>query len=87
VIVVSLELFAALQYGAPFGYGEWAAIAAWYGLGNMIGGVVLVTTLRMIQIGRRIDEGRQSTRQPATGSPRSEDSTEYQARDAGSWDE
>jgi len=76
VIVVSLEMFAALQYGAPFGYGDWLAIAAWYTLGNMIGGVVLVTGLRMIQIGKRIEVERRSTRGSATGSPKFDDTTE-----------
>ncbi len=65
VIVVSLEMFAALQYGAPFGYLNWLAAAAWYALGNMIGGVVLVTGLRMVQVGHRLEEERKSDRQPA----------------------
>src|SRR5213079_3265485 len=60
VIVVSLEMFAALQYGAPFGYLDWLTIAAWYALGNIIGGVALVTGLRMVQLGRRIDIERSS---------------------------
>jgi formate/nitrite transporter FocA (FNT family) len=51
VVVVSLEMFAALQAGAPFGYDGWLAIAAWYTLGNMIGGIVLVTGLRLVQVG------------------------------------
>ena len=59
VIVVSLEMFAALQAGAPFGYGSWLAVAAWYTLGNMIGGIVLVTGLRLVQVGMdRISEPR-----------------------------
>jgi formate/nitrite transporter FocA (FNT family) len=53
VIVVSLEMFAALISGAAFGYRDWASIAAWYTLGNMIGGIVLVTGLRLVQVGRR----------------------------------
>jgi formate/nitrite transporter FocA (FNT family) len=57
VIVVSLEMFAALQAGAPFGYADWAACAAWYTLGNMIGGIVFVTGLRMVQVGaERVEE-------------------------------
>ncbi len=68
VIVVSLEMFAALQYGAPFGYRDWLTVAAWYTLGNMLGGVVLVTGLRMVQVGRRIEDERRSNRSAATGS-------------------
>lgn len=52
VIVVSLEMFAALQAGAHFGYLDWVSVAAWYTLGNLIGGVVLVTGLRLVQVGR-----------------------------------
>lgn len=51
VIVVSLEMFAALQVGAPFGYAAWAGVAAWAALGNVVGGLLLVTVLRLIQVG------------------------------------
>lgn len=51
VIVGSLEMFAALQVGAPFGYGTWAATAAWAGLANLVGGLLLVTILRLVQVG------------------------------------
>jgi formate/nitrite transporter FocA (FNT family) len=60
VIVVSLELFAALQHGAPFGYLDWLTIAAWYTLGNMLGGLGLVSGLRLVQIGhRRLEDERE----------------------------
>ena len=52
-IVVSLEMFAALHAGAPFGYLDWLRVAAWASLGNMVGGIGLVTVLRLIQVGRR----------------------------------
>ena len=51
-IVVSLEMFAALHAGAPFGYADWLGMAAWAALGNMIGGLALVTVLRLVQVGR-----------------------------------
>lgn len=51
-IVVSLEMFAALHAGAPFGYLDWARVALWAALGNMLGGVGLVTVLRLVQVGR-----------------------------------
>ncbi len=51
VIVVSLELFAALHAGAPFGYADYAIIAGWAALGNVVGGLVFVTLLRFIQVG------------------------------------
>ena len=52
-IVVSLEMFAALHAGAPFGYLAWLRVVLWAALGNMLGGVGLVTVLRLVQVGRR----------------------------------
>ena len=51
-IVSSLEMFVALQAGAPFGYLDWLGIFAWAVLGNMVGGMGLVTMLRLVQVGR-----------------------------------
>lgn len=51
VIVVSLEMFAALQVGASFGYADWAGTAAWAALANLVGGLLLVTVLRFVQVG------------------------------------
>lgn len=51
VIVVSVEMFAALQVGAPFGYAEWAAVAGWAALANLVGGLGIVTLLRLVQVG------------------------------------
>ncbi len=53
VIVSSLEMFAALLSGAPFGYADAAGTASFAALGNIVGGVGLVTVLRLIQVGRR----------------------------------
>lgn len=52
VIVVSLEMFAALVAGAPFSYADAAGTGAFAALGNVVGGVGLVTVLRLVQIGR-----------------------------------
>jgi len=61
-IVVSLEMFAALQGGAPFGYLDWLGAVGWATLGNIVGGLVLVTGLRLIQIGpEKIESERQRT--------------------------
>ncbi|MGH9072206.1 MAG: formate/nitrite transporter family protein, partial [Acidimicrobiales bacterium] len=51
VIVMSLESFAALQAGATFGYTTWAGLAGWALLGNLAGGLTLVTLLRLVQVG------------------------------------
>jgi formate/nitrite transporter FocA (FNT family) len=52
VIVSSLEMFAALHAGAAFGYGDWALATLWSALGNTIGGLTLVTLVRLVQVGR-----------------------------------
>lgn len=55
-IVVSLQMFAALHAGAaPFGYPDWLATASWATLGNILGGVGLVTTLRLLQVPHRVE--------------------------------
>lgn len=51
-IVVSLILFAGLHVGAPYGYLDWLGVLAWATFGNMLGGVGLVTVLRLVQVGR-----------------------------------
>ena len=51
-IVVSLLMFAALQAGAPFGYLDWLGVLGWATFGNVIGGVGLVTMLRLVQVGK-----------------------------------
>jgi formate/nitrite transporter FocA (FNT family) len=49
-IVNSLLMFAALHTGhAPFGYAQWAQTAGLAAVGNIVGGVVLVTLLRVFQ--------------------------------------
>jgi formate/nitrite transporter FocA (FNT family) len=59
-IVVSLLSFAALHAGAPFGYAHWLSMAGLAAVGNIIGGVGLVTVLRLVQVGhRRIEEARE----------------------------
>ncbi len=70
-IVVSLEMFAALTAGAPFGYADWLGVVAWSSLGNLVGGIGLVTVLRLIQVGRqRLQEERHGpTDDEPTGTP------------------
>jgi formate/nitrite transporter FocA (FNT family) len=50
-IVVSIEMFAALHAGAPFGYLDWLGMLGWACLGNLVGGIGLVTVLRLVQVG------------------------------------
>ena len=66
-IVNSLLMFAALHTGhAPFGYLQWAQTAGWAALGNIVGGVALVTLLRLLQVPHRL---REEQRNPAVGVP------------------
>jgi formate/nitrite transporter FocA (FNT family) len=52
-IVVSLLVFAALHARAPFGYLDWLRTLGLAITGNMIGGLGLVTLLRLVQVGRQ----------------------------------
>jgi formate/nitrite transporter FocA (FNT family) len=66
VIVSSLEMFAALQVGAPFGYADWAGAAAWAALANAAGGLGPITLLRLVQVGS--DEILSERRRPSSQS-------------------
>lgn len=50
-IVCSLLMFSALHTGlAPFGYLDWLGTLAWATAGNIVGGIGLVTVLRLLQV-------------------------------------
>jgi hypothetical protein len=53
-IVSSLFCFAALQVGAPFGYAAWLGMLGLAIAGNMLGGLGLVTLLRMLQVPHKV---------------------------------
>lgn len=53
-IVASLICFAALQAGAPFGYLDWLELLAFAALGNVLGGLTLVTVLRLLQVPHKV---------------------------------
>jgi formate/nitrite transporter FocA (FNT family) len=60
-ILDSLVIFAALHTGhAPFGYGSWIEFAGWAVLWNMVGGIGLVTMLRLVRSRKRVVADRQS---------------------------
>jgi formate-nitrite transporter family protein len=64
-IVNSLLIFAGLHtHHTPYGYLDWAATAGWAALGNMLGGIGLVTLLRMLQVPHKVAE---SARNPSRG--------------------
>ncbi len=70
-IVVSLIMFAALQAGAPFGYLDWLGVLAWSTFGNLVGGLALVTVMRLVQVGKtRVAEERSRAGQRIDGKGR-----------------
>lgn len=64
-IVNSLLMFSSLHTGhAPFGYLQWAETAGWAALGNLVGGIGLVTVLRLLQVPHKVANERAN---PAPG--------------------
>ena len=64
-VVNSLLIFSALHTGrAPFGYLEWLQTAALAAAGNMVGGLLLVTLLRLFQVPHTVRRERDN---PALG--------------------
>lgn len=63
-IVASLVCFAALQAGAPFGYLDWLGLFVYAALGNMVGGLGLVTILRLLQVPHKVMAERHDNTEP-----------------------
>jgi formate-nitrite transporter family protein len=56
-IVASLIIFAGLHtHTTSYGYLDWAGTAGWAALGNMVGGIALVTLLRLLQVPHKVKE-------------------------------
>ncbi len=52
VVVISIKMFAGLLIGGTsYGYLDWLALSSFAALGNTVGGLGLVTVLRLMQIG------------------------------------
>lgn len=66
-IVASLICFAALQAGAPFGYADWLGLFAFSALGNVIGGLGLVTLVRLLQVPHKVLAERHDSPQRTSG--------------------
>ena len=61
-ILESLLIFCSLHAGATtFGYADWAGWFAWTVLGNLIGGIGLVTLLRLVRSRRMLQRHRAET--------------------------
>lgn len=62
-IVNSLLIFAGLHTGhSPYGYLQWAETAGYAALGNIVGGIALVTLLRLLQVPHKVAD---AVRNPA----------------------
>ena len=64
-VLDSIMMFAALLTNdAPFGYSDWLAALAWSAFGNLVGGLVLVTSVRLLRVPHRVRESRQDSADP-----------------------
>ncbi|MGI8750720.1 MAG: formate/nitrite transporter family protein [Acidimicrobiales bacterium] len=73
-VLDSLLAFTALCTGhAPFGWLDWMAWFVWAVAGNLVGGLVLTTVLRLVRSRRRLGDYREANDRPTTalvGRPR-----------------
>jgi formate/nitrite transporter FocA (FNT family) len=62
-VLDSLMMFTALHAGAvPFGYADWLGALAWSSFGNLLGGVGLVTFIRLVRVPHRVAAERRQNR-------------------------
>ena len=59
-VLDSILMFAALISHAPFGYLDWLEALGWSALGNVVGGTVLVTGLRLLRVPHKVASERAS---------------------------
>lgn len=58
-VLDSILIFAGLLTGdAGYGWADWPGALAWAAFGNLVGGLVLVTGLRLLRISHRVKESR-----------------------------
>ncbi|WP_432520789.1 formate/nitrite transporter family protein [Kineococcus sp. SYSU DK006] len=57
-VLDSLLVFAAIHAGADVGYGDWLPRLGWSALGNLVGGLVLVTAIRLLRVPHRVAQAR-----------------------------
>jgi len=59
-VLDSILMFAGLLTGhANYGFGDWLVALGWSVFGNLVGGLVLVTALRLLRVQHRLREERQ----------------------------
>ncbi|WP_410586275.1 formate/nitrite transporter family protein [Amycolatopsis sp. lyj-23] len=58
-ILDSIVMFAGLLGGAVhYSWGDWAVALAWSSLGNIVGGIGLVTSIRLLRVTHRVEEAK-----------------------------
>ncbi len=57
-ILDSLFIFAAMFSGADISVGTWLVALVWSALGNVVGGIGLVTAIRLLRVPRKVAEAR-----------------------------
>jgi formate/nitrite transporter FocA (FNT family) len=59
-VLDSILMFAGLLTGdADYGYADWLGALGWSAFGNLVGGLVLVTGLRLLRVPHRVAESRE----------------------------
>ena len=59
-VLDSLFIFAAMFAGADITIGAWLGALGWSALGNIIGGVGLVTAIRLLRVPAKVEEAREN---------------------------
>lgn len=57
-VLDSIFMFAGLHSGSRYGYLDWLGALAWSALGNLVGGVGLVTAIRLLRTHHRVSQER-----------------------------
>jgi formate/nitrite transporter FocA (FNT family) len=64
-VLDSIMMFAGLlSGGAPYGYADWLLGLGWSAFGNLVGGLVLVTSVRLLRVQHRVQESRADSAEP-----------------------
>jgi formate/nitrite transporter FocA (FNT family) len=59
-------MFAGLMTGrAPYGWVDWLDALGWSALGNLVGGIGLVTSVRLLRVTHRVEAERDQGRDAA----------------------
>ena len=61
-VLDSLFMFAGLHSGSRFGYLDWLSAVGWSAMGNLVGGLGLVTSIRLVRTHERVRDERARTK-------------------------